>query len=143
MDKYSRLILALVFVGLVIVRLIRYLQIATGRRRISAIPSTSMAIPNQPVPASVDLTPTLPPAVPGGVVRFGLGAIAGVVSWIMGNALLWTALFGFQYPDSIPVFWRLFVGVFVNFYLIRLSGYVAKRVTARTDTPRAAGNPFD
>ena len=139
-DRYSRLILALVFIGLAVFRLIRYVQIGTGRRRISAVPSTSV---NQSAPAGADLIPNPPRAAPSGFARRGLGSLAAVVSWVAGNALLWTALFGLQYLDGVPVFWRLFADVFANLYLIRLSRRIAERVTTNIDSSRSSRNPFD
>ena len=44
MDKNSRLVLLLLFVALAVYRLVRYVQLGTGRRRISAIPGTSMPV---------------------------------------------------------------------------------------------------
>jgi hypothetical protein len=70
-DKNTRIILAVVFIGLAAFRLIRYVQIGTGKRRISAIPSTSVPITNPPTPSDADLIPapkalhpTLPSADP-------------------------------------------------------------------------------
>ena len=100
------------------------------------------SVPNQSALQGADPIPGSQPVAPIAFARRGLGSLAAVVSWVAGNALLWTALFGFQYLDSIPVFWRLFVGVFANLYLIRLSRHIGERVTANSDTPRLPGNPF-
>lgn len=128
MDLHSRLILALLFIGLAVFRLIRYIQIAMGRRRISAVHGTSMQVLNQPVPADADLIPALQSATSDSLARRGLGLLAGVASWAAGNALLWIVLFDFQYLGSVAVFWRLFADVFANLYLIRLSRHIAERV---------------
>ncbi len=138
MDKYSRLILTLVFIGLVVFRLVRYVQIGTGRRT-SAIPNASVPVPSQSAPPGADPTPSPRPAAPIGLA----GSVAAVVSWIGGNALIWTALFGFQYLDSVPVFWRLFVGVFANLYLVRLSRHIGERVAANSAVSQSAGDPFN
>ena len=142
-DKYSRLIVALVIIGLVGLRIVRYIQISTGRRRISTIPRTLVPIPNQPPPEPTD--PILSPqrATSSGFSRRGLGSLAGIGSWLAANALLWTALFGFPYLNGVPVFWRLFAGVFVNLYLLRLSRDIAQRVTTNTDNSRSTASPFD
>jgi hypothetical protein len=34
------------------------------------------------------------------------------------NAILWLALLGWPLLGQIPLIWRLFVGIFANFYLL-------------------------
>jgi hypothetical protein len=138
MDRNSRIILAVLVIGLTALRLIRYVQIATAKRRISAIPSTSVAIPTQPTAA--DTNPVS--AATGGFVQRGVGLLAAVVSWVVGNALIWTVLFGFQYLDGIPVFVRLFAGVLASLYLIQLSRHIAKRVTTNRGSAESTSSPF-
>jgi len=143
MDKYSRILFALLFVGLAVFRLVRYVQLGTGRRRISAIPSTSVpVISSAEIPKSADLVPTTQTAGPISAGRRALGTLAAVATWLVANGLLWTALFSFQYLEGIPVFWRLFLGVLANLYLIRLSRDIGKRVGAKSDTLLPPVNPL-
>lgn len=135
MDKNSRVIFAVLILGLAVFRLVRYIQFGTRRRRISAIPNTSVpVISSSEVPRSADLVPTAPPAGPISASRRTLGTLAAVSSWLIGNGLLWVALFGLQYLDGIPLFWRLFLCVLANFYLVRFSRDIGKRVSAKSDT---------
>jgi hypothetical protein len=143
MDRYSRIVFVLLLVALSAFRLVRYIQLGTGKRRVSGIPGTSVpAIGSVAIPRSADIVPMTQPAGPISARRRALGTLAAVATWLALNGILWTALFGLQYLDGIPVFWRLFLGVLGNFYLIRVSRDIGKRVSAKSDTLLPPGNPL-
>ena len=64
-----------------------------------------------------------------------------VLVFVAGNILIWECLFGLPSLDELPTIWRLVVGVFANFPLIRLARTIGASVAKRVSrSPSAEGN---
>jgi len=64
-----------------------------------------------------------------------------VLVFVAGNILIWGCLFGLPSLDELPAIWRLVVGVFANFALIRLARAIGTSVAKRVGrSPSAEGN---
>jgi hypothetical protein len=64
-----------------------------------------------------------------------------VLVFAAGNLLVWGCLFGPAALDEVPTIWRLLVGVFANFPLVRLAQAIGTSVEKRVKpAPRADSN---
>jgi hypothetical protein len=127
MDTKARIILVLLFIAYSGFRLVRYLRYGLSRRA-SAVPPSALGV--FPVPASAPGISSVPApgtaAAPSGSSRV-LDMAVMVVVWGAANAALWAALFWLPIMVRVPVIWRLFIGVFANFYLIPYSRRMGER----------------
>lgn len=70
--------------------------------------------------------------------------VTTVLVFVAGNIVIWGCLFGLPSLDDLPTIWRLVVGVFANFPLIRLAQATGASMAKRLSRPPPAeGNsPF-
>jgi hypothetical protein len=137
--QYGRLILLILVIALTAWRLIRYMKAGLARRPQPGVPGVGGTVMGVPTPAPNSTSPT-GEHVRGSVWTGLIAKTTTVLVFVGGNVLLWGSLFGLAALDEVPTIWRLLVGVFANFPLIRLAQAtgtsVAKRLkpASRTDT---------
>jgi hypothetical protein len=135
MDTVARVLVVLALLAYSVFRLIRYFRYGMARRVTAVPPSTWGVLPATETPAVV------PPATRS--ARFLAGGMS-ILLFATANAILWLTLFGLPALDQVPVIWRLFIGIFVNFYLLPFARAVGERQLKRmrTKAVEGGGNPF-
>jgi hypothetical protein len=136
MDKIVRIVVILALVALSIFRLVRYFRHGVARR-VTAIPSgAGMILAETRKP--VDLTPTAT-VRPSRSARILAGLLTAVI-WLAANTVIAWVLFLTPMLSSIPVIWRLFVQIFLNFYLYPLAKNLRARWFLRPGGTSAGGS---
>lgn len=138
-----RLLLLALFIASAVWRLFRGLQAgATARAQHGIPPSGGTPVPDTgPVAPG---SPTVDPLAGPGADPARLPAVAAAAAlWLVGNVLVWGALFGLPALADVPELWRLMAGVFANFFLLRLAKAAAAAVRRRANPAAARGDsPF-
>jgi len=141
-DQYGGAIFLILFIALTVWRMIRYMKAALARRPQSGVPG--LGGPVMGVPASTATSnpesPIKDPAKSSALSRV-IERMTTVLVFVAGNILIWGCLFGLPSLGELPAIWRLVVGVFANFALIRLARAIGTSVAKRVGrSPSAEGN---
>lgn len=140
MDQYGRLILLILVIALTIWRLIRYMKAGLTRRSQPGVPGLGGTVVGVPAPAIDSTSPTVE-QVKGSVWTRLIAGTTTALVFVAGNVLVWGCLFGPAALDEVPTIWRLLLGVFANFPLIRLAQAIGTGVAKRVKpAPRADSN---
>jgi hypothetical protein len=137
MDTVLRVLVIAALIVWSIFRLVRYFRYGMAKRVTAVPPSAGILLPNTGVPVGSDS----PARSASRSVRFIAGLIV-VIVWAAANAVLWFILFRLPMLAKVPFIWRLFVGVFANFYLFPFArglGRQAEQMQARSGE---VDNPF-
>jgi fatty acid desaturase len=136
MDRLLRVLVIAALFGYSIYRIVRYVNIGVTRSRSPAIPSVMGGVGQNAGPRTTTPGPSTKPegSNAGAVARIG-GTVSAILIWLLANSILWLGLFVPQALANVPVIWRLFVGVFANFYLIPFAGRAGARVIDRMSKP--------
>lgn len=151
MDRYIRLAVILALIGISLFRLVRYFKHGL-KGRPTAIPGSAGILLQESNPApSVSTDSSINPSMASSVAspvasdtraaRITSGFITFLV-WAAANVALWLILFGLPALAGIPAIWRLFVGVFANFYLFRFAHSLGERRKRAHAKAAERGNPF-
>ena len=136
MDVFVRALVVCALISYGIFRLLRYFRYGMARRVTSIPPSTWGVLPKPGTVAESTVK------TPRRLLRIRAGAIS-VLLFVAVNAVLLIALFGLPALVNVPVIWRLFLAIFVNFYLLPFARAVGqkalKQMQARTVESE---NPF-
>jgi hypothetical protein len=120
MDRSDRLIILLVFVAVAAWRLVRFLRLGMSKPRSSLgeaggwLPTNS----ESSLPKATASTSSDPKRGP--IVRI-IEPVVAVVTWLVGNFLIWISLFELPYLRSTPPALLGMAWIFANFYLIPLA----------------------
>jgi hypothetical protein len=137
MDTVVRVLVVLAFIAYSVFRLVRYFRYGMARRVTAVPPSTWGVLPAPDTPTDMN---AMPPVVPASrSVRLLAGGMAMVV-FVAANAILWLTLLGLPALSQVPLIWRLFVGIFANFYLLPFARAVGERQLKRMQA-KAVGSP--
>jgi len=132
-EHAQRFIFLALAIGWTIFRLVRSVRAADSKRPGPAVPTSVGALPPQRAgPSAAAATPQSPiePASGSG----GFLAAAGI--FVLGNVVIWPALFLLPAFDGVPAIWRLTAGVLANLFLIRLAAIAAARIGSRSQQSR-------
>ena len=134
MDTVVRMLVVLALLAYSVFRLIRYFRYGMARRVTAVPPSTWGVLPATETPAAAPVTRS---------ARFLAGSVSFLV-FGMANTILWLALLGLPALDHVPVIWRLFVGIFANFYLFPFARRAGEKQLNRmkASAVEGGGNPF-
>lgn len=134
MDTVARVLVVLALLAYSVFRLIRYFRYGMARRVTAVPPSTWGVLPATETPAVAPVTRS---------ARFLAGGVSFLV-FATANAILWLTLFGVPALNHVPVVWRLFVGIFANFYLFPFARTAAEKQLKRmrASAVEDGGNPF-
>lgn len=140
-DPSQRAIVLLIFLALTIWRLVRYMKAGLARRPQGGVPSVAGTVIG--APTSNSAPPAREPVKVSAWNRLIAKTTAALV-FVVGNVMIWGCLFGLTALDEVPTIWRLFLGIFANFPLLRLAHATGKNVAERVKpTLRNEGNsPF-
>ena len=143
MDHNTRLIGLAFVVAWTLFRLLRYLKLGLSKRPSAAVPG-SAGVLAQPVETAPPAAATASPIGPSGSRAGGFAAaLAGLLVWLAGNAVVWACLFLLPPLEQVPVMARLVVGVLANFYMLYLGRYASARLRGPAGRDRGAGgNPI-
>ena len=108
MDTVARVLVVLTLLAYSIFRLIRYFRYGMAPRVTAVPPSTWGALPATEAAAVAPATRS---------ARILAGSVS-ILIFATANAILWLTLFGLPALAHVPVIWRLFIGIFANFYLL-------------------------
>ena len=117
MDRSTRLFLILIFVGIALWRLVRYVRIGMAARR-ATLGAAGGWFPPVLDHASVDANAPSPDATPSSFLARQTELLVTLVTWLAANALLWFCLFGLPFLKKVPPIPLGVAGIFANFYLI-------------------------
>jgi hypothetical protein len=134
METVGRVLVVLALLAYSVFRLIRYFRYGMARRVTAVPPSTWGVLP---------ATETSPFAPATRSARFLAGGMT-ILVFATANTILWLTLFGLPALDHVPVIWRLFVGIFANFYLLPFARAAGEKQLKRMRASVAVrdGNPF-
>jgi hypothetical protein len=137
MDTVERVLVVLALLAYSGFRLIRYFRYGMSRRVTAVPPSTWGVLPATETPTVTPVTPVTRSA------RFLAGGVSFLV-FATANAILWLTLFGLPALEHIPVIWRLFIGIFANFYLLPYARAAGRKQLKkmRASAVEGGGNPF-
>ncbi len=141
LDKAVRVLVILALIAGVLFRMFRYFRYGLSKRVIS-LPSSSGVMPPSPTAVQANSQLPTPPESSKRPGRWRSGLIAAGV-WVCTNIILWYLLFGLRALADVPVIWRLFAGVFANFYLFPLARRLGEKAARRApENPAPGGSPF-
>lgn len=134
MDTVVRVLVVLALLAFSVFRLIRYFRYGMARRATAVPPSTWGVLPATETPAVAPVARS---------ARFLAGGVSFLV-FATANAILWLTLFGVPALSHVPVIWRLFVGIFANFYLLPFARTVGEKQLNRikASAMEGGGDPF-
>jgi hypothetical protein len=134
METVGRVLVVLALLAYSVYRLIRYFRYGMARR-VTAVPPSTWGV----LPATE--TPPFAPATRS--ARFLAGGMT-ILVFATANTITWLTLFRLPALDHVPVIWRLFVGIFANFYLLPFARAAGEKQLKRMRASVAArdGNPF-
>ena len=136
MDVFVRALVVCALISYGIFRLIRYFRYGMARR-VTAVPPSKGAVLPEPETVAESSVQT-----PGRFLRIRAGAIS-VLLFAAVNAVLLIALFGLPVLAHVPVIWRLFLVIFVNFYLLPFARSVGKKALKQMQAGAVENeNPF-
>src|SRR5882724_4703846 len=122
MNTALRILLFAAVIAWSIFRLVRYFRYGMAKR-VTAVPaSAGMLLPQTAAPVGSDSATESASRS----VRFITG-LTVVIVWVAANAVLWFILFGLPMLANVPPIWRLFVGVFANFYIFPFARGLGER----------------
>ena len=134
MDRVVRVSVVLALIAYSVFRLIRYFRYGMARR-VTAVPPSTWGV----LPAT-----ETPPARPATRSARLLAGGMSILVFATANAILWLTLFGLPALEHTPVMWRLFVGIFANFYVLPFARMVGEKKLKRmrASSMETGGNPF-
>ncbi len=136
MDMFVRALVVCALIAYGIFRLIRYFRYGMARR-VTSVPSSAWGV--LPGPETVGESSV---TTPRRFRRIRAGVIS-VLVFVAANAVLLGVLFGLPAVAAVPVVWRLFLAIFVNFYLLPFARAVGKKALKQMQARAVQSeNPF-
>lgn len=128
LDQIVRIAVIVLIVSFAVLRIVLYFRGGMARRStMRATTTTPFTMPpSLPPPPEQALSQTSTSQTAEGPAS-AMGKLVTVLVAVGLNLGLWFALFVPQFMNNIPVVWRLFIGIFANFYLLPFARRVGRR----------------
>jgi hypothetical protein len=123
MDKVVRLLVIAALLGWSVFRIVRYFRHGMAKS-VTAVPPSAGLLPNAAPTAGLNTSTTSASTGPARLIA----GLTVVIVWLAANAALWITLLKLPMLASVPLIWRLFVGVFANFYLFPFARGLGERL---------------